>query len=72
MPTIVKRLMPLMAALLPLSTFAQQQAPSWMVDTMYGSGKIITVVLVVSVVLIGIATWMTLLDRRLRRLEKRK
>ncbi len=71
MPTFVKRLMLVLSTLAPLSTFAQQQAPSWMVDGMYGSGKINTVVLVVAVVLVGLAMWMFTIDRRLNRLQKR-
>lgn len=68
---MVKRLMLVMSTLAPLSTFAQQQAPGWMVDEMYGSGKINTVILVVAAVLIGLAVWMFTLDRRLNRLQKR-
>lgn len=42
---------------------------SWLVETMYKSGKINTVVAVVSVLIVGLATWMFLLDRKLRRME---
>lgn len=68
---MVKRLMLVMGTLAPLSTFAQQQAPGWMVDGMYGSGKINTVILVVAAVLVGLAVWMFTLDRRLNKLQKR-
>ena len=70
--TIVKPLTIVMALLaLPMSTFAASSAPSWLQETMFASGKINTVVMVVSVVLIGIAIWMFALDRRLGKLERR-
>lgn len=70
--TIVKSLTIVMALLaLPMSTFAASSEPSWLQETMFASGKINTVVMVVSVVLIGIAIWMFALDRRLGKLERR-
>lgn len=70
-PTIVKLLIAVMALLaLPASTFATNEAPAWLQDSMYASGKIVTVVIVVSAVLIGIALWMFALDRRIGKLEK--
>jgi len=71
-PRLSKLLILVMGALLPLSTFAQSDAPAWLEERMYHSGKINTVIAVVSVVLIGIGTWMFLLDRRIGRLEKKQ
>lgn len=55
--------------LLPL-TAAAQGGPDWLVDTLYGSGKINTVIAVVAVILLGLAFWLFRLDRRIARLEK--
>ena len=69
---IVNRLTALMALMaLSVSTFAASGAPGWLEERMYASGKINTVVMVVGVVLVGIAVWMYVLDRRLARMEKR-
>lgn len=68
--TIVNAVLLTAAALAPARTFAGSTAPDWLVDTMYGSGKINTVVIVVGVVLIGIAAWMFRLDRRIGKLER--
>ena len=56
--------------LVPMSTFAASEAPGWLEETMFASGKINTVVMVVSVVLIGLAIWMFTLDRKIGKLEK--
>lgn len=68
--TIANAALLVLAATLPARTFAETSAPNWLVDTMYGSGKINTVVAVVSVVLIGLGAWMFALDRRLGKLER--
>lgn len=68
--SIVNAALLLGAALAPASTFAEAGAPGWLVDTMYRSGKINTVVIVMSVVLVGIAAWMFALDRRIGKLER--
>jgi type IV secretory pathway VirB2 component (pilin) len=70
MPTIARLLTVLTGLLLSAATFAQDQRQSWLVETMYKSGKINTVIAVVSVVLVGIATWLFLMDRKLSRIEK--
>ena len=68
---IVKSLIAVIALLaLPMRTFAAAGAPGWLEETMFASGKINTVVMVVGVVLIGIAIWMFALDRRIGKLEK--
>jgi hypothetical protein len=71
-PDLRRSMALLVGAACTLPTFAQESAPGWLVDSLYGSGKIHTVVVVVSAVLIGIAAWMFILDRRIGRLEKRK
>lgn len=63
-------LMLVILAALPAGTFAQG-APSWLEETMFASGKINTVVAVVSVVLLGLAGWMFAMDMKLRKLERR-
>ncbi|MBK6893864.1 MAG: hypothetical protein IPH00_12215 [Flavobacteriales bacterium] len=65
------QLMAVMALLLlPVSTFAASEAPGWLEETMFASGKINTVVMVVSVVLIGLAIWMFNMDLKISKLEK--
>ncbi len=63
---------PLVVALGALTSMMASAAEpsSWLVETMYTSGKINTVVAVVSVLIVGLATWMFLLDRKLRRMEE--
>lgn len=62
----------LVIALLPAWTAVHAQGePDWLVDTLYGSGKINTVIIVVSVILLGIGFWLFRLDRRIARMEKR-
>ncbi len=58
------------ASLFSGATFAQQGQESWLVETMYKSGKINTVVAVVAVLITGLATWMFVMDRKVSRLEK--
>lgn len=69
---LAKLLIMIMGTLLPLSTFAQAQAPAWLEEHLYRSGKITTVIVVVSVVLIGLGAWMFAMDRRIGRLEKKQ
>lgn len=69
---MVKTLTVVMTLLLiPMSTFAASETPGWLEETMFASGKINTVVMVVSVVLIGLAIWMFNMDRKIGRLERR-
>ena len=58
------------ASLFSAATFAQQGQESWLVETMYKSGKINTVVAVVAVLIAGLATWMFVMDRKVSRMEK--
>lgn len=60
----------LAASLLGAATFAQDPQQGWLVNTMYQSGKINTVVAVVTVILSGLAIWMFTMDHRLRRMEQ--
>lgn len=50
---------------------AQTAAPNWLEDSLYASGKINTVIIVVAVILIGISIWLFALDRKLRKLEEK-
>ena len=58
------------ASLLGAATFAQPSQESWLVETMYKSGKINTVVAVVAVLIAGLAAWMFVMDRKVRRMEQ--
>lgn len=60
----------LLVGLLLPRTSAAQGGPDWLVDTLYASGKINTVIAVVAVILLGLAFWLIRLDRRIARLEK--
>lgn len=60
------------STLLSAATFAQESRPSWLVETMYKSGKINTVVAVVAVLIAGLAAWMFMMDRRIRKMEQRQ
>lgn len=57
------------ATLLATATFAQ--APSGMEETMFSSGKINVVVAVVAVILAGLAVWMFVMDRKIKKMEER-
>ena len=70
MRTMHKHVAAVFATLAPGGTFASSTAPSWMADTLYGSGKMIAVIAVVAVILGGIVLWMAALDRRLTHLER--
>lgn len=63
------------AALLPAMALparaAAQNEPGWLVDTLYGSGKINVVLAVVAVILLGLTLWLVAQERRIARLEKR-
>jgi CcmD family protein len=56
--------------LLSTSSFAQNNAPVEMADTLLQSGKIYVVVTVLSVIFIGIITYLIMLDRKITKLEK--
>jgi len=62
-------LLPLL--LLAMSAHAQNAAPNWLESTLYGSGKMNTVVIVVAVIILGIGAWMFAMDRRIKRMEER-
>lgn len=56
--------------LLGLIARAQEAAPSWLEETLYGNGKINVVLIVVGVIIVGIGAWMFRMDRKLTRMEK--
>lgn len=62
-------------ALIPLfiamSAQAQNAAPSWLENTLYSSGKMNTVLIVVTAIILGIAIWMFTMDRRIKRMEEK-
>ncbi|MBL0329212.1 MAG: CcmD family protein [Bacteroidetes bacterium] len=61
------------ALLLSVSTgFAQENAPIEMATGLYQSGKIYVVVIVISLIFVGIAGYLILLDRKISKLEKEK
>lgn len=70
MRTTVRLVLLLMVLMAPIAAFAQGE-PNWLVDTLYGGGKINTVIAVVVVILLGLAFWLFRLDRRIARMEKR-
>jgi cytochrome bd-type quinol oxidase subunit 2 len=70
MRTITRTLTLITLTLLSGATFAQQGQESWLVETMYKSGKINSVMAVVAVLIAGLAAWMFVMDRKVRRMEK--
>ncbi|MBK7383088.1 MAG: hypothetical protein IPI81_07085 [Flavobacteriales bacterium] len=63
----------LLLSLLIMSSAAHAQgaAPGWLENTLYGSGKLNAVLIVVGVIICGIGLWMWRMDRRLKRMEDR-
>jgi CcmD family protein len=53
-----------------VGAFAQQNQPIEMADGLNQSGKIYVVVVVLSIVFIGITTYLIILDRKISKLEK--
>lgn len=73
MTNILKKVMLFIALLLSVSTgFAQENAPIEMATGLYQSGKIYVVVIVISLIFVGIAGYLILLDRKISKLEKEK
>jgi K+-transporting ATPase A subunit len=65
----MKRLISLIPLLLSVSSsFAQNDAPQ-MADTFRSEGKIYVVVLVLSIVFVCLATYLIIIDRKLKKLE---
>jgi CcmD family protein len=56
--------------LLSISTFAQENQPVEMADSLTQSGKIYVVVTVLSVIFIGIIVYLISIDRKISKLEK--
>ena len=65
----MKKLLSLLIFLSSLSAFSQSQPQ--MADTFRQEGKIYVVVLVLSVVFICLATYLILIDRKLKKLEEK-
>ncbi|MCB0769637.1 MAG: hypothetical protein KDC00_04445 [Flavobacteriales bacterium] len=57
--------------LLGTASQAQQAAPTWLEQSLYGNGKINAVLAVVGIIIVGIGIWMTRMDRRLSSMEKK-
>jgi CcmD family protein len=73
MQTLLRILSSVVATLGYVATFAQtEQRPNWLVETMYKSGKINNVLAVVTVLIAGLATWMFMMDRKLRKMEQQQ
>ena len=72
MRTIIRLLVFTTAAFLSEATFAQDGQQSWLVETMYKSGKINTVIAIVAMLLAGLTAWMFLMDRKLRKMEQQQ
>ena len=70
MRTITRTLTVITFALLSGATFAQPSQESWLVETMYKSGKINSVMAVMAVLIAGLAAWMFMMDRKIRRMEE--
>jgi hypothetical protein len=78
-PQVIKTLRHTIPALLTLvfcmfatlPATAQGAPPDWLEDSLYGSGKMNTVIAVVALILLGIGFWLFAQDRRLTRLEDR-
>ena len=68
--SLIKKAGILALLLVSTSTFAQDAAPVEMADTLLQSGKIYVVVKVLSVIFIGIITYLIMLDRKITKLEK--
>lgn len=56
--------------LLSISTFAQENQPVEMAESLTQSGKIYVVVTVLSVIFIGIIVYLISIDRKISKLEK--
>lgn len=66
----ISKVLPIICCLLHGATFAQDSQQGWLVDTMYKSGKINGVMAVVAVLIAGLAAWMFVMDRKVRRMEQ--
>ncbi len=70
MTSLLKKSAFLIAMLLSASTFAQENAQVEMATGLYQSGKIYVVVIVMSLIFVGIAGYLIVLDRKISKLEK--
>ena len=70
MTSLLKKSAFLIAMLMSASTFAQDNVPVEMATGLYQSGKIYVVVIVMSLIFVGIAGYLIMLDRKISKLEK--
>ena len=71
MTSVLKKSAFLIAMLLSVSASAQgDNAPVEMATGLYQSGKIYVVVIVMSLIFVGIAGYLIMLDRKISKLEK--
>lgn len=70
MTSLLKKLTFLIVMFLSVSTYAQENAPVEMATGLYQSGKIYVVVIVMSLIFVGIAGYLIMLDRKISKLEK--
>ena len=56
--------------LLAATAHAQNAAPNWLEESLHGNGKINTVLVVVTIILLGMGIWMFAMDRSLKRMEE--
>jgi len=61
-----------LAAIYCTAAFAQQPQPVDMADTMRSSGKIYVVIAIILIIFAGLAIYLFMIDRRLKKIEKGK
>ena len=66
-----KTLLSLLFIFAATTTFAQDSASVEMATGLYQSGKIYVVVIVMSIIFVGIAAYLVMLDRKISKLEKK-
>jgi CcmD family protein len=62
----------ILALLCCLNVFAQQAQSVEMADTMRSSGKIYVVIATIVIIFAGLAVYLFMIDKRLKRIEKEK
>jgi CcmD family protein len=73
MTKLFKHLLPALFMLTGFTTFAQASGPDadvQMADGFYAEGKIFVVIGVVSIVFIGIAVYLFMIERKIKKLEQ--
>lgn len=62
----------ILALFCSITAFAQQTQPDQMADTMRSSGKIYVVIATIVIIFVGLAIYLFIIDRRLKKIEKEK